>query len=711
MVHSAAQSAVPAASAQSPWKWFADLLVQELSPFPGRGWTVARMTIAATFMMLWIMVFRIPGAALGAYYTLLFSRDSEVATLRSVVRAVGAVGASLLYIVCTVRLFTGDPLGHFLWVAGTLFIIFFLISSLTEYLEGTAFGFLAVTSITNWDYPANTGVLFENTLWTGCAVVVAAMVTVAVEVVARNIHHSDEFSDRLLARIQVVENCLASMARQQPIDEKLQRRLDQYAMIGTASLRQLLLRSRKGSHYVAQMSGTVALIGRLIDLTINVSSMPALFREQDSQALADAADRLHRIRIALRNNDLQAVAELRTEPRPTRDGSFIADVEKTVGRIPEVFAGLRPLSAYLPSDIDTDQPARLFKPDTFNSTVHIRFALKGTLAALSCYVIYNSIQWHGLSSSVATCMITALSTVGSSRQKQLLRVAGAIMGGAVLGMLSQIFLLPHMDSIAEFTLLFAAVTGLAAWTTTSSPRISFAGAQTAFAFYITHLGTFGPQVSLVVARDNVLGILFGLLAMWLTFDRIWVKDSASDLIDSFVSNLRRIAGFDQPVRGDLRATIAWVRQERAAINSSFDQIRNISNSLIFEFGSGWHAKKALREQIRQWQPHLRTYFLLTVALFHYRAESSDGTLEPDAERNVRNSRQILLSLAELKDPAAPPPQVRDAARQTDALIQRCEPEVTAGRSENEPLESETMRVSRSMLDIAVSLAEEMREPA
>ena len=94
-----------------------------------------------------------------------------------------AVGVSLVYVIVTVRLFTGDPFLHFLWVAGTLFLIFFLLSSLTEYLAGTAFGFLAVTSITGWDFPANTDLLYANTLWTALAVVVSALVTTAVEIV------------------------------------------------------------------------------------------------------------------------------------------------------------------------------------------------------------------------------------------------------------------------------------------------------------------------------------------------------------------------------------------------------------------------------------------------------------------------------------------------------------------------------------------------
>ena len=44
------------------------------------------------------------------------------------------------------------------------------------------------------------------------------------------------------------------------------------------------------------------------------------------------------------------------------------------------------------------------------------------LAAMASYIIYTAIDWPGLSTSIATCIITALSTIGSSRQKQFLRL-------------------------------------------------------------------------------------------------------------------------------------------------------------------------------------------------------------------------------------------------------------------------------------------------
>jgi multidrug resistance protein MdtO len=278
-------------------------------------------------------------------------------------------------------------------------------------------------------------------------------------------------------------------------------------------------------------------------------------------------------------------------------------------------------------------------------------------------------------------------------------------------MLSQVFLLPHMDGIAEFTLLFVVVTAASAWITTSSPRISYAGAQTAFAFYVTHLRTFGPQTSLAIARDDVFGILFGLGAMWMTFDRIWVKDTRADLIDLFVSNLRRIAAFDRHAAGDdLRRVIDKVRAERATINDSFDQIRNLSDSLIFEFGANWTAKRRLRDQFRRWQPLLRTYFLLQVALLHYRLEAERGKLDPVIEDRVSQSQEVLSALADLKD-RAKADMASEAQQRADSLISRfAELEKASGTGLGTAMD-QPARLSQSMLEVAVSIAQEMRQAA
>ena len=156
-------------------------------------------------------------------------------------------------------------------------------------------------------------------------------------------------------------------------------------------------------------------------------------------------------------------------------------------------------------------------------------------------MIYNAIAWPGISTAVTTCLLTALSTIGSSRQKQLLRITGAVVGGFLLGMGSQIFILPYLDSIAGFVVLFVAVTALSSWFMTSSPRLSYFGIQVALAFFLVNVSEFKMQTSLAAARDRVVGILLGLFMMWLVFDQLWGAPAAIEMRRTFISNLRLLA--------------------------------------------------------------------------------------------------------------------------------------------------------------------------
>jgi multidrug resistance protein MdtO len=211
-------------------------------------------------------------------------------------------------------------------------------------------------------------------------------------------------------------------------------------------------------------------------------------------------------------------------------------MEHTAALIPKVLADSRPILQSLPAPDDLPGPT-LLSPDAFVNREHLRFALKGCLAASSCYVIYNALAWPSISTAVTTCLLTALSTVGSSRQKQALRLAGAIVGGFVIGMGAQTFILPTIDSITGFLILFVLVTALSSWFLTSSPRLSYFGVQVAVAFYLVNLQEFGIQTSLSVARDRVVGILVGLFMMWLVFDRLWGTSAVIEMKNSFVSTV------------------------------------------------------------------------------------------------------------------------------------------------------------------------------
>jgi multidrug resistance protein MdtO len=215
--------------------------------------------------------------------------------------------------------------------------------------------------------------------------------------------------------------------------------------------------------------------------------------------------------------------------------------------------------------------------------------------------------------------VTATTTIGASRQKQILRVAGALIGGVVLGIGAQVFILPHLDSITAFTVLFLVVTIPAAWIITSSPRLSYFGAQIAIAFYLINLQEFKFQTSLEVARDRVIGIVLGLTMMWLAFDHLWAVPAIVEMKRVFISAIRSLAQFlREPRPGELQPEIERTLALRETINSQLDQIRSQADAVLFEFGSAREQALALRSRIVSCSPQLRTLFVIQTALVKYR---------------------------------------------------------------------------------------------
>jgi multidrug resistance protein MdtO len=184
---------------------------------------------------------------------------------------------------------------------------------------------------------------------------------------------------------------------------------------------------------------------------------------------------------------------------------------------------------------------------------------------------------------------------------------------------AQVFVLPAIDSISGFLVLFVAVSVFAAWFATSTPRLSYFGAQIAFAFYLVNLEGFKFQTSLAVARDRMVGIMLGLFVMWLVFDQIWGKPAVLAMKRTFVSTLRILAQFArEPVSSDLRIAIEKSYALRETINKNLESLRVHADGVVLEFGPSRQHDLALREQLIQWQLRLRMIFVVRIALLKYR---------------------------------------------------------------------------------------------
>jgi multidrug resistance protein MdtO len=165
---------------------------------------------------------------------------------------------------------------------------------------------------------------------------------------------------------------------------------------------------------------------------------------------------------------------------------------------------------------------RLLADDAFTNPAHVRYALKVTLAAMACYIIYSGLDWAGIHTAFITCCFISLESIGATLHKGALRLGGCLVGGT-LGFLSVIYLIPHMESIVSLVFLISAVTALAAWVAAGSERIAYAGLQIALAFYMCVLQGFGPETDFTKIRDRLVGILLGIGVTTFVFRYVWPK--------------------------------------------------------------------------------------------------------------------------------------------------------------------------------------------
>jgi multidrug resistance protein MdtO len=604
------------------------------------------MTIAATLVMIIVVTFRIPNAALAGLFSILLARENLAATWRGGRFIVLGFVLASLYTLLGMMLFRGYPITHFFWVIGTLYLIFFVMRTTTNYAAALAFAIPIGVALPVWDRSVPSEVQVEGTLWPIVIIAVGAGVTVATEALYRIFDRSDPLitfvDDLLLAVQQVAESLAAQHAPPKPVLA----RVLQYNMIGTGRLRTTLQRQGVDPTRRAQRAALISWAGRLIGLAANLEPTPPQPGDDDAIRLRALAARLGAIRTELRQSGAISASPPLLEGPPSSDFPMLQEMERTVALIPEVFQRDEIV------DGSRNAPGRdwwraLLVPDAFENPEYLRFAFAGCLAASACYVLYNALDWPGIFPSVLTCIVTALGTTGSSLQAQFLRLTGFVVGGLVMGIGAQILILPGIDSIFGFAIFFAVGTAIAAWFATSSPRLSYLGVQIALAFYFVNLQDFKFQTDLTVARDKVVGVFLGILAMGLIFDRFGTKSDTEQLQKLLVRNVRMLAQLGVcPVVRDRAIAVSQISRLRIQINDNFASLESQADAARFEFEFRHQREEDVAEceRIERTQPALRSIFLLELSLLSHR-----GRREIDSELTQQQNQALDHFLSEYSD--------------------------------------------------------------
>jgi multidrug resistance protein MdtO len=631
--------------------WFWEFLKQELAPYRGRASLIARMVTASTLTMIIGVTFQIPYTAFAAIFAFVLSRESHEGTAKAAYALV--VGSVLggVYVVVGAMLVLGNPMLRFLWVGGTLFLGFYGLSALSSYAVAARFAYLTVITIPLWDSRISTELKVASTLWAVGSITIGSVAALLMEIAFAGFGRADQVTAAILERLVCVENSLTSFANGHPVPAATQSSLVRLATVGISRPREVLQRSGYEARHKQETGALIALVGRLVDIAANLAEFGNQAADDDRKRLRAVAGDIAEIRVAITSGSIPRLSGLPVEDQSPPGVPLLGEIERTVSLIHEVFTDAHSANHDGPSgSYDRGQAAPLV-PGALSDPEHVKFALKGCLAAGLCYIIYNALFWPGISTAITTCFLTALTTIGASHQKQLLRFAGAILGGLVIGIGAQVFILPNIDSIGGFTLLFIAVALASAWIATATPRLSYLGVQVVAAFCLINLQEFKFQTSLTVARDRVVGILLGLLMMWLAFDFLWSAPASVAMKRAFVSVLRSLAQLArEPQSQDIQVASERSYVLRETINTQFDKVRSLADGVLFEFGPSRQRDLALRDRIRQWQPQLRTLFLMRITYLKYRLQLPGFEL-PDSVRHWQrqyddHSADILDDMAD-----------------------------------------------------------------
>jgi multidrug resistance protein MdtO len=624
---------------------FVEMLRAELAWYPGRPALVGRMVLACTSVMLLAEIFRIPGAILGASFPILISRENLKATRKTAFQIGLACSIGTAEVIVGGMLTAGSPFLHVLWVIVSLFAVFYAISSLNFMNASLTVSAVLALGIRTWDYPISAEERVERTLYTLLSILIACVVTALIETVFAKKNPPDAVLEGISRRLNLIETLLSQTSAAEFPSSTLTIQLARSAAKGVDDLSALLATSSYDAGFRDLLATVIALTRQLIELgSTLVESAPNLSIEDHERCRA-IAQNLGSVRSSLARMQCPDWIDLPFASHASNP--ILIEMERTTGLVIQSLCGESfRIHWLLPAPAPTASISE-FVTGALRNTEHMKFAVRGTLSALVCYVFYMSAGWMGLAApSILTCTLTARRLTGAGRQRQSLRFAGFIVGAGVIGWGTEVFILPQLNTIAEYALLFASVVWIGSWVATSGPRIAFTGFQIVLSYSLVNLNRFTINTSLVPARDAVLGVVLGVVAMWLVFDHLWAQTSDASVRSLLLVTLRDIANFKAVPAGSYQEVNQRLAAESSRINRDIDKLRDLADMYAFESFPKKPYESLVNRSIRTLLPELRAFLLVKTGLLQHRSlavvEVVEGVLIQEVEEKASS---VLYGLA------------------------------------------------------------------
>ncbi|MBB3178119.1 FUSC family protein [Variovorax sp. Sphag1AA] len=528
MAPPAAEAAPSEATASTDW-------LRLLAPEPGRLEFAARLALICTLAVMVTTLYGTPEPALTAYVAFfLVKRDRATSVLLSVGAAV------LITLLIGFVLFVANATLERppLRVASMTVIAFGLLFLVSASKLGSAGGIVALIVAYALDVLgrmpigelATRGLLYAW-LFVGIPAAVGAVVALLIAPSPR------QLVQRALAhRLRLV----AAMLR--GADPQAAHAFAESAREGDGEIRTWLkLAGVERSTPAAEMIALRRAAGgtsELMSLTAFTLQTPqAQLPEEAREALARSAE--------ARAQEVTTGRLVALSPDATTDTKGSGSGATLAARLQRAFASLLArLATPAPPPEAAHAGAKpaggFFHPDAFTNSDHVRFALKTTGAAMFCYLLYSLLSWPTIHTCFITVFIVSLGTVAESVEKLTLRIAGCLVG-AVLGLLTLLYVVPALTSIGGLMAAVFVGTLIAAWVAAGSPRISYAGFQIGFAFLLCAVQGPGPSFDMLTIRDRIIGVLIGNLVAYVASAHFWPLGVAARIESSIAGLLARLA--------------------------------------------------------------------------------------------------------------------------------------------------------------------------
>jgi multidrug resistance protein MdtO len=533
-----------------------EVLAVELASREGRWAAVARIATGSVLAVIIAMVFQIPQPTYMAYIGFLLSKDEKNATVTAALGGLAAATLAVLLVLGLELVDTAEPALRLPLMAMATFAAMY--TARTFALGPISFlaGFVIVLLQTLVDDVPSPEVLTRATLWTWVVIFVPVAVTVVVNLLFGQ--GAVTFIDRSVRKVlKELETSLANGDYSKSLAH------------WRAQVLPLLETAQHGAKKGARTDRiTVPVIRALLDALVTLEALPDDLPDDLREALTS---QLRACRQAIESDAAPAMHESQAPPSP-----FVGASSERSPAVIAVRSTLSGLLAAIGRPVTPDEteahhpPRRLFVADAFSNPAHWQFALKTTMAVMVSYAFYSLLDWPGMRTAVVTCFFVALSSLGETVHKLVLRLSGAVIGGLIAG-LCIVFVLPHLTDIGQLCLLIATVSVGAAWVATSSELLSYAGMQMAFAFFLGILQGYAPATDLTVLRDRVAGILLGNIVITIVFSSFWPQSARSGIRAALAEALRAIG---EVIRQPRNAREARMRTVQALVRA--DHLRTLS---------------------------------------------------------------------------------------------------------------------------------------